>query len=161
MGEMTRTKSSLTRHVLKALGIFGSLDGLNMLCAVVRTKLMALWVGAAGVGMITLLNSTLELMRTMTMFNLKQGGVREIASAPGTERPVVCHAVNRLGIWLGLAGMTIVALLSPLLSMAAFNSYDYTWAFALLSVSMAASSVAEARKTILQAMGRLKELAKA
>lgn len=127
MGEMTRNHSSLTRQVVKALGIFGSLEGLNMLCAVLRSKLMALWVGTAGVGVIALFNSTLELMRTMTMFNLKQGGVREIASAPAAERPMVCHAVGRLALWLGLGGMVIVAMLSPLLSMAAFDTYDYTF----------------------------------
>lgn len=161
MGEMTRNHSSLTRQVVKALGIFGSLEGLNMLCAVLRSKLMALWVGTAGVGVIALFNSTLELMRTMTMFNLKQGGVREIASAPAAERPMVCHAVGRLALWLGLGGMVIVAMLSPLLSMAAFDTYDYTWAFALLSLTMVASAIAEGRKTVLQAMGQLKDLAKA
>lgn len=161
MGEIARNQSSLTRHVLKALGIFGSLEGLNMLCAVVRSKLMALWVGSAGVGVIALFNSTLELMKTMTMFNLKQGGVREIASAPAADRPVVCHTVSRLGLLLGLAGMVIVAMLSPLLSMAAFDTYDYTWAFAVLSLTMVASAVTEARKTILQAMGQLRQLARA
>jgi len=161
MGEMTHNRSSFTQQVLKALGIFGSIEGLNMLCAVVRSKLMALWVGSAGVGMIALFNSTLELMRTMTMFNLRACGVREIAAAPASERPMVCHVVSRLSLWLGLGGTVIVAALSPLLSMAAFDTYDYTWAFALLSVTMVLSAMADGRKTVLQAVGRLKYLAKA
>ncbi len=44
MGEMTRSgrSSALTRKVLAAMGVFGSVELLTMLCAVVRTKLVAL-----------------------------------------------------------------------------------------------------------------------
>lgn len=155
----TLTHSSLTGRVLKTMGVFGSLEVLTMLCAVIRTKLVALWLGAAGVGVISLYNSTLELLRVITQLNLRQSAVREIAAVPGDERSAVAVITLKLGFWLGVGGTVLVAVLSPLLSLVTFGSYDYTCGFAILSVTMFVSTVADSHRTVLQAMDRLRSLA--
>ena len=75
--------NSLTAKVLKALSIFAGIECLTMLCAVVRTKLIALWIGAAGVGVISLINSNLELLKSILLLNVNQSAVQKIAGAKG------------------------------------------------------------------------------
>lgn len=162
VGHTGRRSGSTTARILKALGIFGSLEMLAMLCSVVRTKLVALWIGAAGVGVISLYNSTIEMIRTFSQLNLRQTAVREIAAAADADR---CRALSGitlgLGFFIGLGGAVLVAALSPLLSLLTFDSYDYTWGFVALAATMVFTSVADARRAVLQGTGRLRELARA
>ncbi len=153
-------KSQLTSRVMKALGVFSSLEMLTMLCTIVRTKLIALWIGAAGVGVMSLYSSTVELLRTYLDLNLRQTSVREISAASPSEREERQTVSLGLGFIIGLAGTIITALLSPLLSLLTFGSYDYTWGFAALSVTMLFTSMSEARRAVLQATERLAELAR-
>ena len=55
MGKIEGKPKSLTGHVLKAMGLLGSVQGLGVVCSVVRAKLVAIWIGAAGVGVFGLL----------------------------------------------------------------------------------------------------------
>ena len=43
--------SNLSRTIVKAMGIFGSIQVFNILCSIVRTKLIALWIGPTGMGL--------------------------------------------------------------------------------------------------------------
>ena len=91
MAQVTH-RNSLTSKVLKALSLFTGIECLNMLCAVVRTKLIALWIGTAGVGIISLLNSNLELLRSILFLNLNQSAVQKIASAKGNDQSIAISA---------------------------------------------------------------------
>lgn len=147
---------------MKALGVFGSLEALRMLCSVVRTKLVALWIGSAGVGVISLYNSTLDMLKCMTLFNIRQGSVPKIAgAADGSEREHLCRYVDLFGLIVGVCATILVLVLSPLLSWLTFDSYDYSWGFALLAPTMLFTSVGDSRSAILQGLGKLRALAKA
>lgn len=162
VGHTARRSGSTTARILKALGIFGSLEMLGMLCSVVRTKLVALWIGGAGVGVISLYNSTIEMIRTFSQLNLRQTAVREIAAAPDGERRRALSGITLgLGFFIGLGGAVLVAALAPLLSLLTFDSYDYTWGFVALAATMIFTSVADSRRAVLQGTGRLRELARA
>ena len=91
---------------------------LALLCSVVRTKLVAFWIGPAGVGIITLYNSTMEMLYTTGQLNLRQSAVRDISAVAGRPAAAarVIAVLRRLMYFLGLAGMVLVAALSPLLS---------------------------------------------
>lgn len=154
-------KSNTRRRALKALGMFGSLEALKMVCSVVRTKLVAIWIGAAGVGVISLYNATLEMLRSVAMLNLRQSAVPAIASADPADQPHIAHTVGLLGVIIGLTATLAVAILSPLLSLLTFGSYDYAWGFALLAPTMLAGAVADARSAIMQGRGHLADLARA
>ena len=51
------TKSNLTSGALKALGIFGGVQSVNIIFSIVRTKLIAIWIGATGVGLFGIYNN--------------------------------------------------------------------------------------------------------
>lgn len=153
--------TSLTARVLRALSVFGSIELITMACTVIRTKLVALWIGAAGVGIISLYNSTMEMLRAMMQLNLRQSAVRQISAAPEASRAVEVSAARRCGIAIGLVSAIVTALLAPLLSRLTFDSPDYTIDFLFLALTMAATAVTAARSAILQALGQLQALARA
>ncbi len=157
----TAASSSLTARVLRALSVFGSIEIITMACTVIRTKLVAIWIGAAGVGIISLYNSTMEMLRAMMQLNLRQSAVRQISAAPADKRPVEVSAARRCGIVIGLISAIITAALAPLLSRLTFDSPDYTVGFLLLALTMVATAVTAARSAILQGLGHLQALARA
>lgn len=153
--------STLSGRVLRAMSIFSGLQFMNVLCAIVRTKLVALWIGPAGVGVISLFNSTLETVKTVSNLNLRQSAVPEIARGDAAGKAIVGYATMRTALFLGLVGSILTLVLSPLLSMLTFGSYAYSWGFALLAPTILFSTMAEARNAFLQGLDRLGDLAKA
>lgn len=43
--------SKLSQHILKAMGLFGGAQAAVILMSIVRTKLVAVWLGPLGVGL--------------------------------------------------------------------------------------------------------------
>lgn len=153
--------SSLTARILKALGIFGSIEVLTMLCAVIRTKFVALWIGTAGVGVLSLFNSSIELFKSLTQFNLRLSAVRDISASDEALIPCAISATRRLGVIIGIVSAILMAALSPVLSLFTFGTADHTAGFMLLSAVMCATAVTAGRQAILQGLGRLSTLARA
>lgn len=156
----TKGSTALGARVVKAIGVFSSVEFIKLLCGVIRTKLVAVLIGAAGVGVISLYNSTLEMLRSVAMLNLGQSAVREISTSGGDCRAAVAHEVERTGLWLGIMAAVVTALLSPLLSLLAFGSPAHSWAFCVLSLSLLAGAVTDARTAVLQSFGQIKFLAR-
>lgn len=152
-------KSGVSATVLKALGIFGSLEALKLLCSVVRTKLVALWIGTAGVGVISLYTATIELIKSVALLNMRQSAVPAIASASESDKEHICRSVDLLGLIIGIFVTIFVLALSPVLSLITFGTYDYSWGFALLAPTMLAYAVTDARQAIFQGLAKLRVLA--
>ena len=76
------------RRIVKATGLLGGVQVFSILCSVVRNKCIALWLGAAGVGVIGLYNAAIEMIGALTSLGLRQSAVRDIsqAHAAGDER---------------------------------------------------------------------------
>ncbi len=165
----TVSRHSTTSKVLKALGVFGGVQVVQMLCSVVRTKLVALWIGPAGVGLITLYNATVDLISTTSQLNLRQSAVRDVTiaaetavAADGHNRALdtVTAAVRRVAFVLGTLGMIFVFLASPLLGHITFADDTHTTAFMVLSPMLLLSAIASGEWAVMQGMNRLKALAK-
>ena len=54
----------MSKRVLKAVSIFGGLQVFTIICSIVRTKVVAVLIGPAGVGLLALYNSTMEMLQT-------------------------------------------------------------------------------------------------
>ena len=52
-------REGLSKVILKAMGIFGGVQVLTILCSIIRTKLVALWIGPLGVGLFGIYNQAL------------------------------------------------------------------------------------------------------
>ena len=68
-----------TYKILKATSLFGSVQGLNILINIVRTKLVALLLGPTGVGLNSIYNETRELIHSTTNLGLDISGIKNIS----------------------------------------------------------------------------------
>lgn len=154
--------SSTTAGIVKAMGIFGGVQSLQILCSVVRTKLVAVWIGPVGVGLIALYNSTMEFLCAVSQLNLRQSAVRDLAKTANNphEGAVTVSVVRKLAFFLGLAGMLAVVLLSPVLGWWSFGEAVKAMPFIILSPILLLTSVASGEWAVMQGLGKLKQLAR-
>ena len=150
---------------MKATSIFGGVQVFNIIIALIRSKFVAVLLGPAGMGVMGLLQSTLSLVGAATNFGLGSSAVRDISEANGTgdqQKIKLTVSVFRKLIWLtGLLGMVLTIALSPLLSKLTFGSYDYTFAFMALAVTLLINQLASGQLVLLQGLRKIKWLAKA
>ena len=155
-------KSAATARVLKALGIFGGVQVISILCSVVRTKLGAIWLGPAGVGIMAVYFSTMDMLSQTAQLNIPQSAVRDLSALrhEPSRASVLAAALRRFMLLLSGAGMVLVLLCSPLVSLAGFGDYSHTADFALLSLWIVFASTAAIEIAIMRADDRLGAVAR-
>lgn len=147
--------------VMKAMGLFGGLQMLTILCGVVRVKCVALLLGAAGVGLFSIFNSALTLLSTATQLSLRTSAVREIATHRDPRlRWRMILTVRFWGWALGVLGVAVTIVTAPVFSYYTFGSLASTGSFALLAIGVALMSATMAEQAVMQGTERLKALAK-
>ena len=159
---MKMSKSNnLSSRVLKAMSVFGGVQVITILCSIVRTKLVALWLGSVGVGMFGLYNSVIEMLGTITQLGLRNSAVRDIASASESRIERIIVVVKRWAWALGLFGSLVIMSLAPMLSRVTFGDESHTMAFVVLSIVLLLTSLTSGELAVLQGLNRLRQLAKA
>lgn len=155
--------SSYPQIFYSSLLIGGS--SLITLCAqILRTKLIAVFLGPAGLGLMGIFASTTSLIGTVTAMGITTSGVREIADASAAGDVVrlarIVSAVRWIMVRLGLLGAFLLAVFSAPASLATFGTADYAGQIVLLSVVIAASAIADGQIAVLQGLRRIAEVAK-
>lgn len=153
------------RQIMKATSIFGGVQVFNIIISILRSKIMAVLLGPAGIGVLGLFNSTILLISSLTNFGLGISGVKDIAAAneTGDAQRIgkIIKVVKKLVWFTGIFGALITLLLSSWLSEIAFGSKEYTIAFIWLSSTVLLKQLASGQFVILQGLRRLKDLAMA
>ena len=158
-------QTSSYRSIFKATSLFGGVQVYQILAGIIKTKFVAVLLGPAGMGIMGLYQSTIELVKSVSSFGLEQSAVRDISEANGTgDTQRIGHTVStvRRLVWAtGILGLCLTLFLSPLLSKLTFGNEDYTWGFAILSVTLLIDQLCVGQKVLIQGLRRLKDLAKA
>src|SRR5208283_3783503 len=93
-------------QILKSSAVIGGSSVVNIGLGIVRTKVMALLLGPAGVGLLGIYNSISDLARTVAGMGINSSGVRQIAEAVGTGDTVriarTVTTLRRVALLLGL-----------------------------------------------------------
>lgn len=153
------------RQIFKATTLFGGVQVFNILVSIIKSKVSAIFLGPEGVGVLGLLNYTLDLVRSITGLGLNTSSVREISIAVGqgnsekVQRTVT--TLRKLCLMTGVGGMVLVIILSPWLSIWTFDSSEYTWSFVFLSIVPLMQSLSLGQLSVLQGLRKLTFLAKA
>ena len=150
---------------MKATSIFGGVQAINIVIAIIRSKVIAVLLGPAGIGIAGLLTSTTGFIGALTNFGLGTSAVKNVSEANATENPkrvsVIITVLRRL-VWItGLLGSMVTIALSAWLSKITFGNYDYTFSFIWISVSLLINQLSSGQLILLQGLRRLKLLAKA
>lgn len=146
--------------MLANMGIFGGVRVLTILCSLVRNKLIAVFIGPTGVGLVILYNSVADLVGTFTRLNIDQSAIRHMAGASKAQTAQTAAVIHTLSMWLAAAGALIMCVLSPLLSFYSFGHTGLWWTFCLLATVPASYSYCLGQQAIMQGTGNLRRLAK-
>jgi hypothetical protein len=151
-------------HILKYTGLFGGVQGLGILVGIVRNKLVALLLGAEGMGLMSLFNSTTKLISDSTNFGLSMSAVRELSAAfEQHDETYMRRCIDSVRLWImltALLGMAVCMVMSPILSQWVFGWGDHSLHFVLLSIVVFLMAVTGGELAILKALRQLKSLAK-
>lgn len=161
---MSDNNQSSYRSIFKATSLFGGVQVYQILIQIIKSKFVAVLLGPAGVGIMGLYQSGLQLVQQFSSMGLANSAVRDVSEANGSndiQRIAKTTTVVRKLVWItGLLGLIIVACCSPLLSKMSFGNYDYTIPFIFLSVTLLLDQLSAGQRVVLQGMRRLKDLAK-
>ena len=75
---MKQERDESYSHVLKYKGVFGGVQGLNVLIGLVRNKFGAVLLGPDGMGLVSLFNTTVQLISQATHMGISFSAVRQI-----------------------------------------------------------------------------------
>ena len=161
---MTEHKHSY-RNVLNATSLFGGVQVINIIISLIRSKAIALLIGPLGMGIASLLVSTMELINGITNLGLERSAVKEISLAnndSNTKSVAKTISVLKKLVWLTITlGVVIMIVASPWLSEMAFGNKDQTISFIWISIALLFKQLSSSQLAILQGLRKLQYLAKA
>ncbi len=162
---MEKTKrNNAYANILKYTSLFGGVQALNIVVALVRNKLVAVLLGPMGVGLITLFNSTIRFIGDSTNLGIGMSAVKHISEAHAhDDKQAINRSVLTVRAWsaiTALLGMVACALLSPLLSKYTFGWGKHTLHFLLLSPIVAMTAIMGGELAILKGTRHLGALAR-
>jgi len=162
------------RSILKTISLFGSVQGLNILLNLVRTKIAAILLGPEGFGLVSIYNETRELVHTSTNLGMDTAGIRGISRAfedlrncKDDEEQKKLHEKLTSQIVLFRSWIVLLALLgtfaclvlaSPL-SFFTFQDFEHTWGYMFLSPAVGLATLTCGEMVVLKAMRKLKAVA--
>jgi PST family polysaccharide transporter len=151
-------------QILKSSALIGGSSVLNIAIGIVRTKVMAILLGPAGFGLMSLYGSILDLALSIAGMGINNSGVRQIAEAAGSgdsQRIARTAAVlRRTAVVLGILGAILLAAFSPQVSTFTFGTEQHAGAVALLALALFFRVVADGQGALIQGMRRIADLAR-
>lgn len=159
--ETARSYADSVRGAFSAMGVYGGVQAVQILAGMIRGKSAALLLGVGGMGVASLYASAAAVVQQIAVAGLNLAVVREISGMSDDEEAcrVAATVSRRLTDLCAVAGVILCLLLSPLLSLLTFGSYEYTVGFMCLSLMVGMSVAATGRQALLQATRSLRPLA--
>lgn len=157
-------KGGISQLTMKAMGIFGGVQMMGIMCSIIRTKLVAMWIGTVGVGLFGLFNNALEMLNIATNLGIRSSSVRDISQAAEQKDSSliarIIAVVRKWSLWLGLGGATLTLALAPVLSEVTFGTQDHIWGFVALSIAVLLMALTNGEQAVFQGLAQLKKLAR-
>lgn len=150
---------TLTLRVVKATSMLGSTQAVNMFCSVVRMKLLALFVGPVGVGLLGAVSQAADMIGNLSQLNVRTSAVPALASASKEQFSPLLVSVRRISRLLGLVGATVMFLAAPLLADFTFGNHEFIWAYRIAALSLFFVALSGAESIVLQATQNYKSIA--
>lgn len=152
------------RSILKATSIFGGVQVISIVTKIISSKFIAIILGPAGIGVISLYNSSISLISSFTNFGIGTSAVKNISSAKSSgdqiEVNLIASVIKKI-VWLtGLFGAIFTFCFSSFVSKLTFGNVEYNYAFKLLSIVLLINQLTNGEKVLLQGLRKINSLAK-
>lgn len=159
---MSENEKGAYGQVVKYTGIFGGVQGLNVIVSLVRNKLAAVLLGPAGMGLVSLFNATVAFISQATGFGISMSAVRHISELTelGNEaqRSYYIKVVRAWSLLAALLGVLVCVAIGPFLSSNTFAWGNHTLHFILLAPAVGMIAITAGETAILKGTRQLKPL---
>lgn len=152
------------RRILKSSSIIGGASVINIVIGLVRTKILAVLLGPAGIGLVSLYTGLIQTAATLATMGLGAVGTRQLAEAIGQNDARAVAVLRRAMLWgtllLAGAGALVVWSLRDLLAQYALGSSQHAGIVGWLSLGVALSVAGASQGALIQGMSRIGDMAK-
>jgi len=153
------------RAIFKSTAIVGGTQVAGILIGIARTKVMALLLGPAGIGISGTYLTVSGFIGGITGLGLGASGVRQIAeaSATGDDEKLACTVIvlRRASLLSGVFGMVIALALCVPLSHVSFGDGSRSGDLALMSLTLLCGGISAGQIALLQGLRRLADMGRA
>jgi len=147
-------------RILRSSALMGGAQVVVLAAGFVRAKVIALVLGASGVGLVGLFNAFSGNVASFAGWGLGTSGVRLIAGSSDDAKAAKIAAVRRMGWSLSLLGLALALMLFWPVGTATFASSQYALEMAIVAAAVPCVIAASGWSAILQASGKIASLAK-
>lgn len=158
-----KSQHAAYRSILKATTLLGSVRVVSTVVTILKYKIVAVALGASGVGFFGIYVSALGVITAFADLGLSKSSVRTISWAKGNgDDAEVARVISVLGKmiwWLAAISALITFSCSRLLSVIVFGDGTKDWCFALLALAVLFQTVSTGQLAIMQGLRELKALA--
>lgn len=153
MEETNKHQDASLDHILKYTGVFGGVQGLNILISIVRNKLASKLLGAAGFGMMGFYLSVSEFINSCSNLGIPISSVQHLSELfeEGDEARITrfIRIVRTWCLWTALLAFVICGIAAAI----------YDWRVVMLAPMVMSLAITGGEVSILKGMRRLKRVA--
>lgn len=159
------TEKSSHRQILRSSAIIGGSSVINILIGLLRIKIVAVLLGPAGIGLISLLQSLMATTAQVSALGLGNAGTRQVAQAIESNDQIRIDEARRALFWgtLVLAGIgaLVIWLLRVPLAVHVLRDASLAPTVGWLAVGVALTIAAGSQTALLTGMRRIGDIARA
>jgi PST family polysaccharide transporter len=152
------------RRILTSSSIIGGASVINIVIGLVRTKVLAVLLGPAGMGLVGLYSALMGTAATLTSMGLGTAGARQIAEAIGKEDAHGLAVARRAMFWgtlmLASAGGLVVWSLRAVLAVRVLGGAEHAGVVGWLALGVALSVAGASQGALIQGMRRIGDMAR-
>lgn len=151
-------------EILKSTSLIGASSVINIAMSIVRLKVLAMFLGPAGIGLFGIYNVIADLTANVVGLGVQSSGVRQVAMAASTGEPERIARIAKVLILTSLAlgtlgALLLVALAGPISGLA-FGNEARASAVMLLGLAVLLRILAGAPTAIIQGNRKIGDLAR-
>jgi O-antigen/teichoic acid export membrane protein len=143
------------RNTIKNITVVGGSQLISIFISIVKTKCIALFLGASGIGLIHLFTTTIALVQSFFHLGLGVSGVRDLSEAYNDkDQLAIAKKVRVLKYWVicsSIIGIVFTILFSKQLSIWTFNDATYSIKFSVLSIIILINGLSTMYSSIIRA----------
>jgi len=155
--------NSSYKNILSTTLKIGGSQVISILLNVFKTKLIAVFIGPVGIGVVSIFQSIIDFTKTITGLGINQSAVKFIAENSEAESTNVDRKIDSVLLWsliTGFIGLLTLIIFSKVISKISFNDYSQSQNLVLLSIIIIIVSFSNAHLAILQGVRKINEIAK-
>lgn len=153
------------KQILKSTSIVGGSQIATILIGVIRTKIIAVLLGTAGIGYISILQNIIDLVRQTTGLGINFSGIKDVAESNATrDVDKISKSIKILrkwAFWTGMFGTLLILAFCIILSQYSFGNTSHAISIAFLSITILIMSISAGQLALLQGLRKINLMAKA